>query len=175
MNENDTILELQQSRFKKILSFFSIPKTPRQVEKELGIQKLKLKLFIKERLLKPLNPNARKGRLHVLTNKGRKILGLPRSYRKKDNNWDLIGWIMASPRQRLVALKVLDSIKRTSEEIRKRADRFNSHFTRISTKQILKELIEKGLVASEKIGRKKYYWIDAKGLSIINVVLNFYF
>ena len=53
-------------------------------------------------------------------------------------------WLIASPKQRLVILKALDSIKRTSEEIRNRANKFNPHLTRISTKAVLKELTDKG-------------------------------
>ena len=53
-------------------------------------------------------------------------------------------------------------MKSTSENIRKRASKINSRLTRISTKEILKELINKGLVETEITARKRYYWISEK-------------
>jgi len=173
MIEDDVIQKLQQSEFGQILLAFSVPKTPRQVEKELVIKKLKLKPYLEKCLIKPLNPEARKGRLYTLTNKGRKLLKLSCTNNINKSGWDLIGWVMASPQQRLVVLKVMDSTKRTSENIRLRATKYNTHLTRISTKQILKELISKGLIETELIGRKRYYWIIKKGTEIINVISNF--
>ena len=61
---------------KKVLNSFSVPKTPRYVEKELGIKKLKLKPFIKKGLLVALNPEASKGRLYISSNKARRLLKL---------------------------------------------------------------------------------------------------
>ena len=75
----------------------------------------------------------------------------------------MIGWIIASPRQRVVILKVLDGIQRTSENLRERASQYNPHLSRISTKEILKDLIKKGLVKSKMVEKKRYYWISEKG------------
>ena len=95
-------------------------------------------------------------------------MGLSDYKKEKNKDWDLIGWILASQRQRHVVLKSMDSLKRTSENIRERASKFNSHLTRISTKQILKELISKGLVETEMTERRRYYCINGKGLAIKN-------
>ena len=78
----------------------------------------------------------------------------------------LRGFIMASPRQRYVVLKTLslNSIKRTSEEIRKKSSDLNPCLSRISTKSILQELINKGLVETEMgRDRRRYYWINEEG------------
>lgn len=170
MYPNDVIQKLQLSRFDQILLAFSIPKTPRQVEIELGIKKLKLKSFIEGHFIKPLNPEARKGRLYTLTIKGKKFVNLPS--RSHKNNWDIIGWVLASPRQRLVVLRILDSTRRTSENIRQRTLRYNSHLTRISTKQILKEFVNKGLMDTEMIGNKRYYLLTEQGEKIANAIIN---
>ncbi|MBW2174049.1 MAG: hypothetical protein JRF64_05285 [Deltaproteobacteria bacterium] len=119
--------------------------------------------FVEKGLLKPLNPVARKGRLFIATGKARKLVGLPALKGGIDKDWDLIGWVKASPRQRLVILKAMDSAKRSSEEIRERASRSNPSLTRISVKGILKELIEEGLVESELTERKRYYWTTENG------------
>ena len=132
---------IHQPKVNQIILSFSVPKTPRQVEKELGIKKLKLKPFLEKHLLELLNPEAKKARFYIMTNKARRLLKLPGSNKESNKNWDFIGWIMASPRQRLVVLKIVDSEKKTSEEIREKASRLNPHLTRISTKGILKELI----------------------------------
>lgn len=158
MDNNSVIQKLQHLRVRELLSSFSVPKTPRQVEKELGIKKLKLKPLLKKHYLKVLNPTARKGRLYIVTKKSIKAFNLSCS-RNKTSNWDIIGWIMASPHQRLVVLKSMDQVKRTSEEIRKRADKYNPHLTRISTKGILKELLERKIIETEIHGRKRYYWL----------------
>ncbi len=152
---------------KQVLEAFSEPKTPKQVEKELGIKKLKLKPFVEKGLLTSLNPMARKSRFYVPTSKARRLLGLPDPRDNVHENWDLKGWIMASPRQRLVVLKVTDSKKRTSEDLRERASKVNPRLTRISTKGILKELINRGLIETELRDRKRYYWISDRGRSIV--------
>ena len=66
---------ISKPKTRRILQTFSVPKTPRQVERELHISKLKLKHFVEKGLLKSLNPNARKGKLYTLTDKSRKKLG----------------------------------------------------------------------------------------------------
>jgi len=63
----------------------------------------------------------------------------------------------------VVILKVLDGLKRTSENIRERASKYNPHLSRISTKGILKELIKRDLVQSKMTEGKRYYWISEKG------------
>lgn len=154
---------VHQPTINQILLCFSAPKTPREVEKELGIKKLKLKPYLDRNLLKSLNPGARKGRFYILTGKARRLLKLSGSKKGINKDWHMIGWINASPRQRLVVLKAMDSEKRTSEEIRERALKFNPHLTRISTKSILKELISRGLVETEILNRRRYYWLSERG------------
>lgn len=108
---------------RKILLAFQVPKTPKQVEKEFGLKKLKTKPLLKNGLIECLNPDARKGRLYVLTNSARMVIGLPtiNHFEKLDSN--LIGWIYASPKQRLALLRTLgiDLVHRTSESLRIRA------------------------------------------------------
>ncbi len=155
---------IAQPKIIQILVSFSVPRTPKQVEKRLNIKKLKMKPFLEKHLLKSLNPGARKARLYVVTNKARRLLKLPVSRKKANKDWDLIGWVMSSPRQRLVVLKVVDSVKKASEDIRRKASRLNPHLSRISTKGILKDLVSRGLVETQ-IGDdgRRYYWISQKG------------
>jgi len=150
-----------------ILRCFTVPKTPRQVEKELNISKIKPKFLVENGLLKLLNPATRKGRLYILTDLARAKLGL-KSMKIPDLDWEILGWIIGSPSQRMAVLKTisLDTISRSSEEIRKRAARFNSLLTRISTKEILKELISKNLVETKLKDRRRSYKIIEKGLEI---------
>lgn len=151
----------------KVLYSFAVPQTPRQVERMLNINKLKMQPFLEKKLVKILNPSARKGRYYTLTSKARKLLNLPVS-RNNKKNWNLIGFILSSPRQRFVVLKTLslDSVKRTSEEIRERAITLNPHLSRTSMKGILKELINKNLSETKMIDGKRYYWISAQGISL---------
>jgi len=151
----------------QILHALTTPKTTRQVEKELKIKKLKLKPLLEKGLLKILNPKARKGRLYALTAKARKLLGLTdiRAYNNK--NFNLIGRVISSPKQKLIVLKTIDSIHRTSENIRLKASKLNPRLTRISTKGILKNLLKENLVESEMNEGKKYYWINKRGKKIL--------
>ena len=151
----------------QILHAFTTPKTTRQVEKELNIKKLKLKPLLDKGLLKTLCPKARKGRLYTLTAKARKLLGLTDIWAYNNKNFDLIGQIIASPKQKLSVLKTIDSVKKTSENIRLRASKLNPHLTRISTKGILKKLLRKNLVESEMSKGRRYYWINEKGKKIL--------
>ena len=154
---------------KRILFLLDSPSTPRDIEKALGISKIKMKTLLEKGLVFPLNSNCRKGRLYILTPKARKILSLQVKEFYREADWNLIGWIKASPKQRLILLKTMaiDYYKRTSEEIRLRAAILNPRFTRISTKQVLKELLSKGLIETEVIERKRYYWISKKGKALI--------
>ena len=167
---------VNRKRNREILKLFVTPKTPKQVEKQLGLKKLKLKPFLEKKLLLSLNSEARKGRLYILTNKARRLLKLSGSNKENDKDWDLIGWIISSPCQRYVVLKTIaiDSVKRSSEEIRMRASRLNPHLSRISTKSILHELINKGLIET-KIGEdlRRYYWISDRGKVVVNNMPSF--
>ena len=106
----------------QILISFSTPKTPTQVKEELNISKFSLKPFLKRHLIKCLNHETYKGRFYVLTNKARKLLKISKCKSKGVKDWELVGFILASPRQRYVNLKTLavDLVKRTSEEISRR-------------------------------------------------------
>ena len=157
---------ISNSVTKQILLAFSIPKTPKQVEIALSIRKIKLKPFLEKGFLKCLNPKCRKGRFYVLTQKTRECLGLGYQEYNLNKDWELIGWITASPRQRLIVLRCVDERKLCSEEIRMRATQLTSHLTRESTKVILKELIIKQLVGSEILERIRFYWITKAGQKI---------
>ncbi|MFC1692152.1 hypothetical protein ACFL1R_01450 [Candidatus Latescibacterota bacterium] len=111
-----------------------------------------------------------KGRLYILTNKARRLLGIESFNKNTRVDWKIVGWIMASPKQRLSVLKSMDSKKRTSEDIRLRASKYNPHLTRISTKQILNELISRGLIETEMNGRKRYYWLGNSGFILANEI-----
>lgn len=157
---------INNQKRKEILLAFSIPKTPKQVEITLSIRKIKLKPFLEKGFLKCLNPIGRKGRFYVLTQKARECLGLGYQEYDMKKDWELIGWIMASPRQRLIVLRFIDERKLCSEEIRMRATQFTHHLTRESTKVILKDLINKHLVGSEILERIRFYWITEYGQKI---------
>ena len=154
---------------KSILSSFATPKTPTQVKNELGVKKFSLKPFLNRELLECLNPESYKGRLYVLTNNARKLFKIPHYGRRNKKDYGLIGFITASPRQRYVVLKSLSMNpgQRTSEEIRLKSSNQNPCLSRISTKSVLEELINKGLVETEKgRDRKRYYWINEDGKSL---------
>ena len=100
--------------------------------------------------------------MYVITKTSSRLLNLPN--KKKDKNWEAIGWVIASSMQRAAILRVTDSEKRTSEELRIRALKHNQHLTRISTKSILKDLIAKELVSTKMAKRKRYYWLSDDGM-----------
>ena len=152
---------------KQILFSFSTPKTPTQIKNELDVGKFNLKPYLKRGLIECLNPEGHKGKLYVLTNKARRLLKISTPAQKNKKDYDLIGWILASPRQRYVVLKTLssNSVRRTSEEIRIKSSSLNPCLSRISTKSILKELINKGLVETEMgVDRRRYYWVSGEVL-----------
>lgn len=155
----------------RILSSFSLPKTPAQVKNELGIRKFKLRPFLDKELLKCLTPERKKGRLYVLTEYAKKSLKIYMPAVTSPRDYALLGWILASPKQRYVVLNTLSTNweRRTSEEIRVKSTNSNPRLSRISTKSILKELIKHGLVETE-IGtdRRRYYWITEKGKLLVN-------
>lgn len=169
MGDINLINWINRPQNNKILFSFSVPKTPTQVKNELGISKFSLKPFLKRELMECLNPEKYKGRLYILTNKARALLKMPIPVPRNKKDYALIGWILASPRQRYVVLKTLslNSVKRTSEEIRLKSSNLNPCLSRISTKSILKELMDKELVETEMgADRRRYYWINEDGKSV---------
>jgi predicted transcriptional regulator len=160
---------IKRPKNNRILFTFSVPKTPTQVKNELGIDKFNLKPYLKRGIIECLNPEGHKGKLYVLTNKARRLLKISIPAQKNKKDYDLIGWILASPRQRYVVLKTLslNSVGRTSEEIRIKSSNLNPCLSRISTKSILKELMDKELVETEMgRDRKRYYWVNKEGKSL---------
>lgn len=157
---------INNPKTKQLLLAFSIPKTPKQVEAMLSLSKIKLKPLLEKGFLKCLNPKGRKGRFYVLTQKTRECLGLGCQECALNKNWELIGWLMASPKQRLIVLRCIDERKLYSEEVRMRATQLTSHLTRESTKVILKDLINKHLADSEILERIRFYWITTYGQKI---------
>jgi predicted transcriptional regulator len=166
MKNKDVTEWIEKPSFKQVLLAFYSPRTPRMAEYITGIKKLKLKPFLEMNLLKDLNPRAEKGRLYVITEKARRLLQLPSANNRRRINWHIVGWLMASPRQRVIVLKAVNLQKRTSEEIRERAYNQNPHLSRISTKSILQELIHENLVKTEMTDRKRYYSISKDGIKI---------
>ena len=159
----------------RVLREFQQPCCPRSVERKLDLKKLRTTELSQRGLLRCLNPQAKKGRLFILTQKGRecldkgKPLSLDPSLRVDQHT---LGWVMASPKQRLALLRTLgiDSVKRTSENLRKRAARFNPKLTRISTKDILKGLVAENLVETEKNKNRRFYWLSKKGVAVLEVI-----
>lgn len=165
MSKKDADYDLNNLKIKQILLIFLIPKTPSQAERELCIKKFNPKPFLENNLLKCLNPEARKGRFYTLSDKARKPLNI--NYADGINkDWDCIGWIISSPRQRLAVMRSVNDMKLTSEEIRARATQFNCHMDRTSIKRILKQLMEKHLVDSEILERIKFYRANSYGMKI---------
>lgn len=143
-------LRVYNEETRRRLTFFAEPRTPRQAEIYFNIKKIKLKPYIDNGLLNILNENSNKGRLYLLRKKGRKILNLPTTNQNYDLDWELIGWLMASPKQRLSLLKIigLDKSKRTSENIRYRASKVNSRLTRIE--ELLRSCLDTHLFSNDR-------------------------
>lgn len=159
---------INNPRARQILLIFASPKTPKQAQIDLSVRKIKLKPFLDKHLLKCLNPECRKGRFYTLTETTRKALEPNCPECSLDKDWHIIGWVLASPRQRLVALRSVDDRKLCSEEVRMRSTQLNCHISRPSMKNILKELIQKHLVDTEILMRERFYWINSYGQEIKN-------
>ncbi len=175
MNKKEIEDWIKQPTINQVLLAFSTPHTPRQVERKLcRIKKLKMKPYIEKGLIKSLSTGLKKGRYYTLTSKAREMLKLPDYESETEKDWELIGWVMASKRNRLVILKTMaiDSVKRPSEDIRKRCAKLNPYLTRISTKTILSELISKGLVDTEMNGKYRNYWLSEKGRLLVKEGIN---
>lgn len=151
---------------KRILSVFSEPKTLKNAERELGVKKLTLKWLIRNNCLACLSPLARKGRFYILTPEARECLNLKPCEIGINKDWDCIGWIVSSPRMRLVVLRSVDNRKLYSGEIRARATQLNSKISRTWTRNALKQLEKRNLVKSELIERIRFYWITEYGQKI---------
>lgn len=166
MPDKETEGWINTPKRREILLIFAVPKTLKQAQIELSVRKLTLKSFLRNNCLLCLNPDLRKGRFYVLTEKARKYLNpnCPDCDIHKD--WDCIGWIVASPRMRLAVLRCIDNRKLYSEEIRMRATQFNSRLSRPWVKTTLKQLVERNLANSELIERIRFYWITAYGQKI---------
>ena len=164
--------KLQQKKVRDILCLFSHPNMPKRVERKLGVGRLRIKPYIESGLLRSLNQGARKGRLYILTDEARRQLNVADTNGNEHDDWELTGWVLASPKQRLPVLLATDSTRRSSETIRKRASRFNPRLTRVSSSSILRELAEKGLIHTRKERRNRYYWLAEKGKQVLAKIPN---
>ena len=125
---------------KEVNVIIEVPLGADQIKNELDLGKFNLKPYLKRGLIECLNPEGHKGKLYVLTNKARRLLKISTPAQKNKKDYDLIGWILASPQQRYVVLKTLssNSVRRTSEEIRIKSSNLNPCLSRISTKAFLR-------------------------------------
>ncbi len=151
---------------KRILLSFSSPTTPKKAMHQLCVRKIKFNIYVNAGLLKCLNPEEKRARFYVLTEKARKLLSLPPSELDLHKDWKCIGWILSSPKMKLTVLRFVDERKLYSEEIRMRATQFNWHLSRPSVKGILKKLVEKHLVDTEILEGIRFYWITPYGQKI---------
>jgi len=151
---------------KRILLAFSSPCTPKKARHQLCLKKITFKEYLKNKLLKCLTPDERNTKLYVLTDKARMLLGEPPSAIDLNKDWKCIGWLLASPRQRLVVLRSVDDRKLCSEEVRMVATMLNCRISRPSMKDILKELVGRRLVDTEIMEHVRFYWITDYGKKI---------
>ena len=151
---------------KRILLAFSSPATPKKAMHQLCVRKIKFQIYVNAGLLKCLNPEEKRARFYVLTEKARKLLSLPHSDVDLHKDWKCIGWILSSPKMKLTVLRFVDERKLCSEEVRMRATQFNWHLSRSSMKDILKELVGKHLVDTELLEGIRFYWIAPYGQKI---------
>lgn len=164
----DWVLETKNNEI--LLSFLN-PVTQAQVIKKHSVSRYYLKQFLKTRLIECLSQNPHKGQVYVLTNKAKRLLQIHSPKIQNKISIELLGWILASPKQRLVVLQTLSKnpIRLTSEQIRMKSKNNNPCLSRISTKNILRELTDKGLVETEMgSNRRRYYWISDLGISIVS-------
>lgn len=157
---------INNPRIRKILLIFASPKTPKQAARELNTGRIKLRNYLDTHLIECLNPGARKGKFYIASEEARKCLNLFSPEIENCNDWEIIGWIIASPRQRLAIMRCVDEKKLASEEIRMRATQFNSNLTRPATKKTLKHLVQKHLLDSEIMERIRFYWLNEFGARI---------
>ena len=81
-------------------------------------------------------------------------------------------WILSSPRRRLIVFQAINTIERSSEEIRRRANRLNPNLNRVGTQLVLKDFVELGLVESEIINGKLFYCLTEIGKETLNEMSN---
>jgi len=96
---------------KRILLAFSSPSTPKKAMHLLCVRKIKFQIYVNAGLLKCLNPEEKRARFYVLTEKARKLLSLPPSELDLHKDWECIGWIISSPKMKLTVLRFVDGIR----------------------------------------------------------------
>lgn len=158
----------------EILLSFASPKTQKHIVNKHKINKNGIRQFLKQGLIKCLTPMLREGRLYTLTLKARELLSLPTHNNEQPKDWETLGWILASPKQRLAVLNALSQNpnKQQAETIRFKCKKENPCISRHSIRTILRELENMGLIESELTpDRFRYFWITNKGKLIANDLL----
>lgn len=153
---------------RKILKHFIIPKSLSHIKSELQTENFDITPFIQKDLIQCINKHSTQEKLFVITRKGRRFLKKSKPLEKQNNCKKIFSWLKSSPKQRLAVLRAVNGGKRMSENIRKRAQRYNKHLTRESTFTILNELLTKKLVFSTMENRRRYYWISPMGEYLLN-------
>ncbi len=135
------------------------PRTPSEIRRALNLSKKDtvyyiLASFAERGITVCLNPEARKGRLYFLTDKGKEYLITIVKDEKGDKNFEVIfydipkelvssySWVVSGGRKRLI-METVDNNDRVAEEIRKR---LGEKLTIFNTDSTLKACVKRGLV-----------------------------
>ena len=136
------------------------PRTPSEIRRALNLSKKDtvyyiLASFAERGITVCLNPDARKGRLYFLTDKGKEDLITIVRDEKEDRNFEVIfydipreliasySWVVSGGRKRLI-METVDDNDRVAEEIR---NRLGDKLTIFNTDSTLKACVKRGLVA----------------------------
>lgn len=135
------------------------PRTPSEIRRILKLSKKDtayyiLASFVERGIAACLNPEAKKGRLYFLTDRGKEDLITIVRDERGDKNFEVIfydipkelvssySWVVSGGRKRLI-METLDDTDRVAEEIRKR---LGSKLTIFNTDSTLKACVKRGLV-----------------------------
>ncbi|MBA7538831.1 hypothetical protein ES705_31108 [subsurface metagenome] len=157
----------KEDRRKKILIALKQPLTAKQVSKKTGIPldtcSYTITKLASRALVTCLNPKARNSRLYWTTGVGRQCrrqlhqdLNLPeKAYDVPSANWDLYGWVCYSHRAAII--RSMTSPMQPSEVKRVlRVHRSNIRISANNIRDVMKLLLEKGLVQKVFIRKKAH-------------------
>ena len=135
--------------------------------------------FVERGIAVCLNPDARKGRLYFLTDKGKEYLITIVRDEKGDKNFEVIfydipreliasySWVVSGGRKRLI-METVDNNDRVAEEIRKR---LGDKLTIFNTDSTLKACVERGLVVRTHKAEGVAYRLTDNGRIVKKILL----
>lgn len=172
----DRWLKKREER-RAVLRIMTKPMTPTEIGEKIGLKRIRVEGFLERGIFKCLTPEARKGRVYGLAEKGQKIgkrlvkdEDRVYSYFEPNIDWYAYGWIACSKAIRMIFKAVTtgrQTVKEIDEYLKARGRQLILTYS--YKYKLLRDLVKKGLL-SVSGDKRKLFALTEKGMRLKELV-----